>query len=236
MLALVISLPISTAALVVAGINTRRVTAGPGLPWVLEADWQQAVPEDDNRQPHDPLSSCFWPAAAPLAELIAELAIQADFLEIGCGTGLLSLTAAMHGHSVLATDVSQTALEFTAAAAKAQSLSGVRTQIFDAMKLAEPLPRAECLLLSDILVTDQLATALAARVAEACAAGCGYRQIFVVDPGRSTRRTFLDALSECGVAIGDGFLSADDCRERAKRGERLVLLHSQVGAPVSYDI
>ena len=158
MLALVISLPISTAALIVAGINTRRVTGGPGLPWVLEADWQQAVPEDDNRQPHDPLSSCFWPAAAPLAELIAELAIQADFLEIGCGTGLLSLTAAMHGHSVLATDVSQTALEFTAAAAKAQSLSGVRTQIFDAMKLAEPLPRAECLLLSDILVTDQLAT------------------------------------------------------------------------------
>ena len=226
LLALLISDPISAAAVVVAGINTRRVTTGPGLPWILEADWQQALPEAAGmtRQRHDPLSSCYWPAAAALAELVADLSIPGEYLEIGCGTGLLSLTAAMHGATVLATDVSQTSLDFTSAAADAQGLS-IRTRIFDAMNLVDPLPEAECLLLSDVFVTDELATAIAARVAEACAAGSAYRRVFVVDPGRSTRRTFLDALSERGVAVGDGFLGADDCRARARAGRTQWRIH-----------
>ena len=89
------------------------------------------------------------PAAAALARLVRRLGAgeepRQSFLDLGCGTGLCSLTAAACGAlSVLATDVSETSLEFTAAAAQAQGLTAVQTRLFDATGEA-PLPAADAL-------------------------------------------------------------------------------------------
>ena len=224
--------------LLVAGIATRRVEAGPALPYILEADWE-LTGQAGAVGPHDPLSSCYWPAAAPLAELLSSVVRPGDtFLELGCGTGLLSLTAAKYGaHSCLATDKSPASLELTAAAADQQGLGSiVRTQHFDIFADA-PLPRADALLLSDVFVTEELAVAYAARVAEACSSSSShFERIFIVDPGRSTRETFLDALGDFDAVAHDGFASTSECLARARAGERLVLLDTREGEPVDYAI
>lgn len=223
-------------------IRTRRVTVAPELPWILEADWASSSPTtaSDGASPHDPLSSCYWPAASALARVLGALTSLDDvnegckYLELGCGTGLCSLTAAASGvAAVLATDVSPASLECTAAAAAAQNLTAVTTAEFDAMDLAAPLPDAHVLLLSDVLVTDALARSFGARVAEAV--GAGFRRVLVVDPGRSTRRTFLDALAQHDVAHG-GFVGEDALLARARAGECVCLLATEEGAPVSYCI
>ena len=88
------------SAVVIAGVTTKRVAPpqqnAKKLPWVYEAAWDKTF--SDGIQTHDPLSSCYWPAAAPLAALVADLARPGQtYVEMGCGCGLLSLTAAMHG-------------------------------------------------------------------------------------------------------------------------------------------
>ena len=226
------------AALVIGGVRTRRVHASPELPWVLEADWTHTSSGDGGIRAHDPLSSCFWPAATSLAHLISRSAAEdgagSSYLELGCGTGLCSLTAAASGApSVLATDVSATSLEYTAAAAAAQGLTSLTTSTFDATDLTSPLPRADVLVLSDVFVTDALARAFAARVAEALA--LGFARVFVVDPGRTTRAVFLAALTGHQVEYDD-FASAEVVGARARAGRRVLLLSTGEGAPVNYCI
>ena len=221
----------------VAGVSVRRIHTGGSLPWIYEADWANTA-ADASRKRHDPLSSCYWPAAAPLASLLSSHVHRgACYLELGCGTGLLSLTSAMYGAGrVIATDVSTASLELTDAAAAAQGLESVETRLFDVTDRNVALPRADFMLLSDLFVTDELAKAYAARVAEACASADSFRQIFVVDPGRSTRQTFLDALGAYPHCAHGGFAAADECTARALRGERLILLDTRDGEPVDYAI
>ena len=228
----------------IAGVAARQISPAPGLPFVYEVDWESTT-ADSTRKQHDPLASCFWPAATPLANLVirlAELGVFSEdsvFLELGCGTGLLSLTAAAHGGAakVLATDVSETALEFTRSAAAAQDLSArLEASTFDVFS-SDPLPSGvDVLMLSDLFVTEDLARAHATRVAEMLGRGSSSAcMALVVDPGRSTRGCFLRTLEELEVRH-DGFGNAQECEARALAGERLLLLDTEEGAPVSYEI
>jgi predicted nicotinamide N-methyase len=242
--------------LLVAGVPTRRIEPDTNLPFILEADLLASAQSNKAIERHDPLSSCYWPAAVPLARLVSELASPNErHLELGCGTGLCSLAASARGASCVATDVSDTALALTAAAAAAQNLV-VDTQQFDAMDSTMSLPRADVLILSDLFVTEGLARAHARRVVEACR--MGFKRICVVDPGRTTRATFLDTLDElgCTVATHGGFAPAEVISERARRGNPprpppaaggagssttggsalLLLLDTSEGAPVAYEI
>lgn len=232
------------------GLALRKVHAGVNLPFIYEADLvsTSAAAAAPQFQRHDALSSCYWPAAAPLADLVAQTTKEGErCLELGCGTGLCALTAATacgsSGHC-LATDISQVSLDLTDAAAEAQQLRHiVETAILDSTDLEHvPLPAGyDVLILSDVFVTEALAKAYAARVAEACAAEASYRRVLVVDPGRSTRRTFLDELARRGVDSSPGFCSAEECLRRAasvppEPGTLLLLLDTEEGAPMSYAI
>lgn len=235
LLVCLLTLPYGTTHTVIGGVQTRRIQPAPGLPWVLEADWEATAAKGDGGiKSHDPLSSCYWPAAAALARVVNTLSGNGSYLELGCGTGLLSLVAAAGGaRCVMATDISSTSLEYTAAAAAAQGLTAVATSIFDATNLATPMPPADVLLLSDVFVTDALATAFAARVAEAL--NGRFQLVLVVDPGRSTRETFLAALSAHGVRHG-GFVDEDQLVANARSGQCVCLLGTEEGAPLSYCI
>ena len=236
---LVLNLVAAVRGLLVAGCETKKIVPDPSLPYILEAD----LLASSNIQHHDPLSSCYWPAAVPLARLVSDLVVSPGerHLELGCGTGLCSLAAAARGAKAIATDVSDMALALTAAAAAAQGLP-VETQRFDAMSFETPLPEADVLILSDLFVTDTLARAHARRVVEACEAG--FKRVCVVDPGRTTRATFHASLDQlgCTPALHGGFASADVVRERAAVTNRpehaplLLLLDTAVGRPVDYAI
>ena len=79
---------------------------------------------------------------------------------------------------------------------------------------------------------------MAARVAEALTVG--FARILVVDPGRSTRETFLAALAERRKGEDDDgaafFADEDEVARRASEGLRLLLLDTSEGAPVDFCI
>ena len=179
----------------------RKVHPDPVLPYVFEADWTAHQKIGGGATANDPLSSCYWPASLPLARVLARshsLLTNATVLEIGAGTGLCSMASAAAGAAyVLATDVDRISLSLVSAAAEEQKLDAVATSTFDVLDSAMPLPEANVLILSDPFVTERLARAHARRVAEACAKN--FRLVCVVDPNRSSRNSFLEELSLCGV-------------------------------------
>ena len=250
-LAALTPLPMSES---VAGVAVRRVMH-PDLPWVYEADWheqqrRQAASGVAMLSKHDALASCHWPAALPLARALSrsQLFLKGKLVvEIGCGTGICSIAAAAVGADVLATDIDKLALQMTAAAAAVQGIP-IRTATFDAARVESPLPACDVLILSDLFVTNGLARTMACRVAEALAAKL---LVVVVDPGRSSRGSFLDELERRGVSHS-GFQQPDElsvslaldtcsCKGAGGDGERgpqqrLWLLDTDEGAPVSYEI
>ena len=91
--------------------------------------------------------------------------------ELGAGTGLVSLTAAACGATVLATDYREEPLELLGASAQRSSehLGSplvVRTRAFD-IKSSEPLPPANIVVAADLLYLRSTSQALARRCAAA---------------------------------------------------------------------
>lgn len=243
-MALLLALCPAGLAITVGGVAVRRVSPGHRLPWIYEADLLGSE-RSDTLASHDPLASTFWPAAVPLARLLSQLpGIRgARFVEVGCGCGLCTLSAASAGASVIGTDVEPLSLRLLEAAAAEQGLA-VRTAEFDAMSPQDELPAADIYCVSDCFVTKPLATALAARTAAALAAGS---TVLVVDPGRSTRDDFLSELRARGVAqeavfrplaeLEDALLPPPDGTSNGRaRRHKLILLDTSEGAPVSYCI
>src|SRR5262249_14484572 len=143
-----------------------------------------------------PYGRVLWPTAAAVAARVLALPIGGRrLLELGCGTGLVSLVAARAGARVTATDVDAGSLAAVAPAAFARGVD-VSTAIVDVMG-AEPLPSPfDVLVAADLLYEDELASAVARRALEARARGA---VIVVGDPGRVFRSTFLAALHTADV-------------------------------------
>eukprot|EP00413_Alexandrium_margalefii_P005330 CAMPEP_0204520890 /NCGR_PEP_ID=MMETSP0661-20131031/5498_1 /ASSEMBLY_ACC=CAM_ASM_000606 /TAXON_ID=109239 /ORGANISM="Alexandrium margalefi, Strain AMGDE01CS-322" /LENGTH=354 /DNA_ID=CAMNT_0051526463 /DNA_START=6 /DNA_END=1070 /DNA_ORIENTATION=- len=156
-----------------------------------------------------------WPMAYVAAARLAEEGVQGrTVLELGCGTGLVSLAARLHGAAfVLATDRSRRNLDLAKASAR---LNGVEleAELFD-VSLQQPLPSAasplcgnhreaaysapcagelpprfDFVVLSDALYWPEDTVAFARRVAEAHVSGS---TVIVADGGRQ-RGTFLGSL------------------------------------------
>ena len=84
-----------------------------------------------------------WPAAILLAEELAawppDDAGETRVLELGCGLGLVSLTLATRGYSVLATDYDEDALAFVVENARRNSIPILQTRCLDWREtLSEP--------------------------------------------------------------------------------------------------
>lgn len=186
-----------------------QVDVGPGLRvFALEAsvDWQeelieQAVESPEDSVEVDPFGMALWPASLVLARAVAAhaevLAAQLRepkprVLELGAGCGLGSLTAAILGMDVLATDFRELPLQLLHEAARRQGIAArVRTALFDVRNESTPLPEADLLIASDVLYNRETAEAVARRVAEARRGGCA---VLITDIGRRHAHTFLEEL------------------------------------------
>lgn len=203
----------ASAAAPLSGVPTRRVevdllqAAPVSNPFVLEVDdrrwWQQQSFADESDQWTTRSEAAagrtkggqLWPASVAIAQYLAALpsgALEgARVLELGCGNGLCSLTAAALGaHTVLATDVSTEALALTARAAREQHLT-LETSTFDLSDRRLVLPAADLVVAADLLYEHDLAVAVASRIAEAAARGSW---VVVGDQRRSGRDAFLRSL------------------------------------------
>ena len=149
------------ARLAIDGIERRRIpvrvggsTSALDLHVVEVADWswweEQSVSESAN-----PFGAKLWPASLAVADYLAGLPAEVlpatTVLEIGCGNGLCSLTAAARGAtSVVASDLSEDALTLTQEAAGQQGLV-LQTLRFDLADRATPLPPAQLVIAADVL-------------------------------------------------------------------------------------
>jgi len=111
-------------------------------------------------------------------------------VDVGAGTGIVSLTAAILGADVLALDHDAAALTRLLDAASRHDVH-VATMQFDLYSDA-PLPAGDVFVFSDLLYEPVLARAAAARVIEALAARA---RVIVADPGRVGRADFLRVIA-----------------------------------------
>jgi predicted nicotinamide N-methyase len=171
----------------------------------------------------DPYGAVLWPAAWAVArhllvgdatiddegktlvdsELVPILPLQGlTILELGTGTGLVSIAAALGGAKrVVATDYEAMALSLTRHAVDTfhpHISSTIETRLLDLCDYdTVPLPLADIVVAADILYEAKTGIAMAHRVVEALQRGS--RVVVGDSPGRPGRPAFLTTLHELGV-------------------------------------
>lgn len=159
--------------------------------------------ENENRlQSGDPYGAVLWPAASAVANHLLSLDScingkkidEVTVLELGSGTGLVSIAAALGGVSkIMATDYEQVPLQLLEFAAKhlnkdsdtqenVDLSSKIETFLFDICDKSSPLPFADIVVAADIMYEPKTGIAMAHRVVEALENGS--RVIVGCSPGR----------------------------------------------------
>jgi predicted nicotinamide N-methyase len=185
--------------IVVAGQQVRvlRIAVDECEPLqVLQLAHPESALDAAIRGKRDPYAGILWPSSIALARaLLPEIEAGAYVIDAGAGTGLISLAAARRGAHVLALDHDPVALELLAAGAARQSLQ-LETALFD-LTSAQPLPRCDVIIFSDLLYQRDFALMVAGRAVEAVRQGA---KVLVGDPGRIGRDAFTAAVAAHGLA------------------------------------
>ena len=163
----------------------------------------------------DPYGIVIWPAgqvvAAALVQALEACTRPCNVLELGAGTGLVSIAAAMSGANVLATDYRDEPFELLKASASrtAERLGRVEPlplncALFDVTNEGSALPDLGSstsplfVCAADLLYMKSTAIALASRCVEALQMPA-IRAVLVGDLGRPGRAAFLAELQRLGV-------------------------------------
>lgn len=141
-----------------------------------------------------PYGAVSWPAGFAVASLLLGEDLQGrTVVDVGAGTGLVAVAAALAGATVCAVDVDPLSEVLVERAAVRAGVS-VRCARFDVMT-RDPLPPGDLVVVADLLYEPTLAGAIARRVAEALARGS---RVVVGDPGRAGRAAFASLLADLG--------------------------------------
>jgi predicted nicotinamide N-methyase len=160
----------------------------------------ELIDEDDfNRDERLPYWADVWPSARVLAQRVAEEpGIGRTLLELGCGVGLVALTAARAGFQVLATDYYEAACEFTRENARRNQLHAIDARIIDWRAYPDDLRSFDVVAASDVLYER----AYAALVADAFAQSLAPRGLgLLTDPGRQIAQPFAEHCQARGLSV-----------------------------------
>lgn len=154
-------------------------------------------------QSGDPYGAVLWPAASAVANHFLTLESymngkdinELTLLELGAGTGLVSIAAALGGvRKIMATDYEKVPLQLLEFAAEklnpakgyknndGKISSKIDTFLFDICDKSNPLPQADIVVAADIMYEPKTGIAMAHRVMEAL--NNGSRVIVGCSPGR----------------------------------------------------
>jgi predicted nicotinamide N-methyase len=134
-----------------------------------------------------------WPSASALARFVAPRALRgARTLELGCGLGLVSVTAALAGARVVASDWSPESVEFTLANAERNgaAVEGLVCAWAEPAALVERAPW-RLVLGSDLLYESRNAALLLDLLPRLVDERS---EVWIADPGRSTAEPFFAAI------------------------------------------
>lgn len=132
-----------------------------------------------------------WPSSRILAEWFSgEVGAGRTMLELGCGLGLVTLSAMQAGFTVTATDYYDDALEFTRVNALRATGREPATRMVDWNHFPDDLGRFDLVVACDVLYTKPYAELIAdAMVKYLATGGVG----IVADPGRIAIEEWLEA-------------------------------------------
>jgi predicted nicotinamide N-methyase len=156
--------------------------------------------EDFVKDERLPYWADLWPSAKMLAHsLVEENGRGKRLLELGCGSGLVSVAAAIAGYDVLATDYYADALLFTRLNVQ-RNVPGaaIRTRDVDWRDMPKGLGRFERVLAADVLYEPAHGD-LIARAITKTLADDGWAT--VADPGRLSRDAFVERARELGLMV-----------------------------------
>ena len=138
-----------------------------------------------------------WPSSVILAKRLADDAGKGrSFLELGCGLGIVSITAMRSGFEVLATDYYDDALRFTRANAWRNLRREPDVQMIDWRALPTDLGSYDMIVAADVLYE----TAYAELIADVLAAALAARGTAIIaDPGRIAVDQFVEACEARGL-------------------------------------
>lgn len=141
-----------------------------------------------------------WPSAKMLSRaMVEENGLGKRLLELGCGSGLVTVASASAGYEVLATDYYTDALLVTRYNVE-RNVPGasVRTREVDWRDWPKGLGRFDRVLAADVLYEpahgDLIARAIYKSLADDGLAT-------VADPGRISRQNFIDRATELGLIV-----------------------------------
>ncbi len=157
----------------------------------------ELLDEDDPDEDRLPFWAELWPSGIALAGVLAERQLAGlCVLELGCGLGLVSVTAALAGASVLAVDRSPEAIAFTAANA-ARNGAELRTavQAFDQPGAALAEAPWDLVLAADVLYDRGNVPVLSRLLPRLVGAG---GEVWLADPERRLAGGFLADLERHG--------------------------------------
>ena len=156
--------------------------------------------EDFVKDERLPYWADLWPSAKMLARSIVEENGRGKrLLELGCGSGLVSVAAAIAGYDVLASDYYADAMLFTRHNVARNVPGGaIRTREVDWRDLPKGLGRFDRVLAADVLYEpahgDLIARAIYKTLADDGMAT-------VADPGRMSRDAFVEKSRELGLQV-----------------------------------
>jgi predicted nicotinamide N-methyase len=157
----------------------------------------ELLAEDDPDEDRLPFWAELWPSGAALARTIAARPLAGRrVLELGCGLGLVGVTAALAGARVLAVDRSPEATAFTAANAARNGVT-LQTTVcaFDQPERLLAEAPWDLVLAADVLYERRNVPVLLwllPRLVDASG------EVFLADPGRRMLPTFLAGLDASG--------------------------------------
>jgi predicted nicotinamide N-methyase len=157
----------------------------------------ELLAEDDPDEDRLPFWAELWPSGVALARAIATRPLAGRrVLELGCGLGLVSVTAALAGAEVLAVDRSPEAITFAAANAASNGVT-LQTAVaaFDRpQRLLEEAPW-DLVLAADVLYEQRNVPVLVwllPRLVDATG------EVLLADPGRTMLARFLAVVDATG--------------------------------------
>jgi predicted nicotinamide N-methyase len=186
-------------------LETRFVTttvdldvADEGLSILKPSNSDDLISEADYvRDERLPYWADVWPSSIILARRMAkDRGNGRSLLELGCGLGVVSITAMRAGYQVLASDYYEDALLFARANAWRNVQREPDVRMIDWRALPSDLGRYDVILAADVLYEMPYAEL----VAELLAAALAPRGVGIIaDPGRVGVERFLEACSARGL-------------------------------------
>src|SRR5439155_10434178 len=156
--------------------------------------------EDFVRDERLPYWADLWPSAIMLSRaMVNEVGKGARLLELGCGSGLVTVASVIAGYDVLATDYYDDALLFTQVNVE-RNLGGtaVRTREVDWRSIPDDLGTYSRVIAADVLYEPAYGDLIAAAIAVTLAPE---GRATVADPGRLSRDNFIAAAQELGLTV-----------------------------------